>query len=129
MSEHLYVLLAKPPLLTDAEWRTVLQALVRVLDKRGASSMPARRVHWARSQDGGKVILEGFFARADLDPQDLSRLCAYVSEALRGAYTPAQVREGLRDRVTVFGGATWRQRGDAARAAKAAAREEWEDQP
>jgi hypothetical protein len=127
MIKHTYVLLEKPPALSEAEWRTVLQALVRVLGQRGASSMPAKRAHYALSLDGSKVLLEGVFDLADLDPDDLTRLCKYVSTALDNKYTPAQVREGLRDRVTVFQGATWRDRGAAARARMRAEREEWED--
>jgi len=129
VSEHLYVLFEQPAALSGAQWGTVLEQLVRVLDKRGASSMPARRVHYARSRDGSKVLLEGVFDLRDLDAEDLTRLCKYVSAALGGEYAPEEVREELRGRVTVFEGDNWRQRGDAAREAKAAAREVWEDQP
>jgi len=124
---HTYVLLDKPAMLTLAEWRTVVEALVGVLDRRGASSMPAKRVHYAASKDQTKILLEGIFDLADLDPQDVTRLCRYISEALDGKYTPEQVRQGVLGHVTVYAGATWRERGDAARAAKAAAREEWEE--
>lgn len=123
---HCYVLLEKPPALTGAEWRTVLVALARVLDKRGESSMPAKRLHSRLSQDGSRVLLEGVFDLADLDAEDLTRLCKYISVALGGKYTPVQVRDGLRGRVTVFGGATWLSRGAAARARLAAEGSEWE---
>jgi len=126
---HAYALLEKPAVLTMQEWRTVVEALVGVLDRRGPSSMPAKRVHYAVSLDKTKILLEGVFDLADLDPQDLTRLCRYISEALDGKYTPEQLREGVLGHVTVYAGATWRERGNAARAAKAATPEEWEDQP
>jgi len=124
---HAYVLLDKPAVLTMQEWQTVIEALVGVLDKRGPSSMPAKRLHSAVSLDQTKILLEGMFDLADLDPEDVGRLCRYVSEALEGKYSPEQVRQGILGHVTVYGGATWRERGDAARAAKGAAREEWEE--
>jgi hypothetical protein len=125
---HGYVVMEKPEVLTAGEWVTVLQALKQVLGRRDQSSMPAKRLHWRVSLNGRKVLLEGAFDLRDLDAEDLGRLCRYISEALDGKYTPAEVRSGLHEHVTVFGsGQRWRVSGAAARAAIAADRAEWEE--
>jgi hypothetical protein len=117
MTWHGYVLVEKPAALTMNEWSTVLQALRSVWDKRAESSQPAERLHWRWSLDRSKVLVEAVFDARDLDAEDLGRLCKYVSVALGGKYTPAQVREQLRERVTVFcAGDRWEWSGAAARA-------------
>jgi hypothetical protein len=124
---HGYVVLEKPAVLTGAEWRTVLEALSAVLGKADASSMPAKRLHGRLSLDGTRVLLEAAFDERDLDAEDLGRLCKYVSVALSGKYTPAEVREGLRGHVTLFSaGGDWAASGSAARAYLRAHAQEWE---
>jgi hypothetical protein len=128
MTWHGYVLMEKPAALSAAEWLTVLTALKQVLGQRNQSSMPARRLHWRLSLNGRKVIFEGSFDVRNLDVEDLGRLCKYISVALEGKYTPAQIRAGLRGHVTVLGsGKRWVASRAAARAVLRAAPEEWED--
>jgi hypothetical protein len=125
---HGYVLMEKPAALTAGEWVTVLQALRGLLGRRNGSSMPARRLHWRVSLNGRKVLLEGAFDLRDLDVEDLGRLCRYISEALDGKYTPAQIGAGLSGNVRVLqSGLPWKVSGAAARAAIAANGAEWEE--
>lgn len=122
-----YALLKKPTILSMADWRTVLVALWRLLGKADDDPMPSRRLHYRLNNAGDAVIVQATFDIADLDPNDLTRLCKYISNALGGKYTPAQVRTALQNNVTV-----WQLNkprlvsGDAARAYLAANAAEWE---
>jgi len=103
MEWHGYVLIERPAALTAGQWRTVLLALYRVLNRRADHPLPSHRLHYRLSLDRNAVILEADFEDQDLDVEDLQRLPRYVSEALDGAFTPAQCRQGLRGHVTLFG--------------------------
>jgi len=110
-----------------AQWRTVLLALYRVLNHQPAHPQPAHRLHYRLSSDETQVIVEAEFDRADVDVEDLARLPAYISNALDGAFTPAQVRDAMRNRVTVWGsGRPWMQSGDACRQYLAEHCAEWQ---
>lgn len=131
-----YILLEKPGALSMGQWRTVLVCLYRVLNHRAAHPQPAHRLHYRLSRDSTKVILEAEFEAVDLEIEDLARLPAYISNALDGAYTPAQVRSAMRNKITIWGsGSTappsgrreaWMVSGAECRAYLAANRGEWE---
>ncbi|MBN2303072.1 MAG: hypothetical protein JXQ72_01255 [Anaerolineae bacterium] len=115
---HGYVLIEKPPALTGQEWRDVLVRLRAVLNHLPDSRQPAHRLHTRLRPDGGAVILEAAFEARDLDIEDLARLPTYIA-AVVPRFTVEQVRDAMRQYITIQGGTT-----DAAwRASQAAARQ------
>jgi hypothetical protein len=123
-----YVLLRKPASVSEVDWGIVLQALKQQLGRREGSSRPNWRLHWRLSLDGHKAIIEGMFDLGDLDPQDLTRFCRLVSEALDGRLTPGEVRAAFGGSVRVFAqGQPWSHSNSMARSYMAQALEEWED--
>jgi hypothetical protein len=110
-----------------ADWQTVLLALYRILGKRDDSDMPSDKLHWRFSNDKTKIIIQAHFDELDLDPTNLTRLCKYISDALGGKYTPAQVKTALVNNVTVWQLNKPRMvSGEAARAYLKANAGEWE---
>ena len=102
MGWHGYIVMVKPAVLAMAEWMTVLWALRPIFDQRAVSQQPCERLHWRFSLDRDAILIEAVFDLADLDVEDLARLCKYISVALGGKYSPVQVRDALRERVTLF---------------------------
>jgi len=146
---HGYICLTQPEALRNWEWRVVLTHLFHVLNRYAAweegqwvetlpaDIQPAHRLHWRRNPDWSKVIIEANFVEDDLDIEDLSRLPAYIAQALNEAnesppilsydedgnpvyddareYTASQVRTGMRGNVTLWTAEEWADSGDLAR--------------
>lgn len=125
-----YVLIEKPPALTGQQWRDVLTRLYAALNHFPDAPYPQFRLHWRLRPDNGAVIFEAYFLADDLDINNLARLPAYLAEVL--PYSPAQVRDAMRQYITIAGGTTetsWAASHAAARAYLAAHADEWEIEP
>lgn len=125
---HGYILLRRPPGLTNAEWQAVLAALRRVWDTRPDDPQPAKRLHWRASRDGRAVLVEATFDRRDLSAGDLQRLPRYIHNVV--PRLPVEtIASGLQDSVTVLGRdfVARKASGKAARAYLAANRQDWDD--
>jgi hypothetical protein len=124
---HGYVVMKKPAGLDAAAWVDVCQALRGILGRAQLDRQPARRLHWRFSLDGTEVLLEAVFDPADLDVENLTRLCTYISQALGGSLSPAEVRQAMRGNFIVLsGGLPWSASGNAARAYLSESRSGWE---
>lgn len=100
---HGYILIEKPQALTSGEWFDVLVRLRTVLDTLSDDWNVARRLHWRLSNAGDKVIICAGFNSDDINIEDLSRLPRYIQVVIP-RFTVEQVRDAMRDHITVFGG-------------------------
>jgi len=127
---HGYILLEKPAALTMAQWRDVLTALYPIFNTSPDDAQPANRLHYRLSLDNTKALIEATFDTTDLDIHDLNRLAKYISDALAGAYTPAQVRTAMATHITLWRlNEPWALSGNAARAYLAANAAQWQATP
>jgi hypothetical protein len=95
-----YCLLQKPAAITMAEWRTVLVALYRVLERHSDAPQPSGRLHYRVSLDGTAVLVQADFDTGDLT---INGIAAYIKATLGSAYTLTQIRNALANHITVFG--------------------------
>lgn len=98
-----FILIEKPPQVTGGEFFDILVHLRTVLDALPDDWDITLRLHWRLSIASDKVIICASFNTDDIDIEDLQRLPAYIQSVVP-RFTVEQVRDAMRNRVTVFGG-------------------------